>query len=54
LTWRSGRLRRTELQTLPVVLDAIEVARLLEAVPSLKSRAALTAAYAVAQLHLNG
>ena len=36
LTWRrSGELRRTEPQMLPVVLAA-DVARLLEAVPSLK------------------
>lgn len=39
-----GRLRRTELQKLPVVLDADEGVRFLEAVPSLKSRAAMTAA----------
>jgi integrase/recombinase XerD len=35
-----------EPQKLPVVLSADEVVRFLEAVPSLKSRAALTTAYA--------
>ena len=35
-----------EPQKLPVVLGADEVVRFLEAVPSLKSRAALTTAYA--------
>jgi integrase len=35
-----------ELRKLPVVLSANEVIRFLEAVPSLKTRAALTTAYA--------
>ena len=37
---------RVEPRTLPVVLSADEVVRFLEAVPSLKTRAALTTAYA--------
>jgi hypothetical protein len=37
-----------------VVLDADEVVRFLEAVPSLTFRAALTAAYAARLLHLTG
>ena len=47
LTWRRPvRLRRTEPDESATVLDADEVVRFLEAVPSLKSRAALTTAYA--------
>ena len=37
---------RASRSKLPVVLSADEVVRFLEAVPSLKSRAALTTAYA--------
>jgi hypothetical protein len=37
-----------------VVLDADEVVRFLESVPSLKSPAALTAAYTAGLLHLTG
>ena len=43
-----------EPQKLPVVLGADEVVRFLEAVPSLKSRAALTAAYPARLLQLTG
>jgi hypothetical protein len=43
-----------EPQKLPVVLGANEVVRFLEAVPNLRSRAALTTAYAAGQLCRHG
>ena len=43
---RSGTARSREPHKLPVVLNADEVVRFLEAVPSLKTRAAPTTAYA--------
>jgi hypothetical protein len=51
---RSGRLRGTEPEKSAAGLDADEVVRFLAAVPSLKSCAALTAAYTAGLLHLAG